>query len=397
MKAARPAIEMRAQPRRRKETTDQPLFLRKTFAMIDSAPVDIASWSDCGETFLVKDPKRFADETIPQFFKHNNFSSFVRQLNFYGFRKVKSELLVGGQTDENKQWWEFRHPLFQRGKAHLLSEIKRAVHYGDPSNPQEVAELKCQVSGLQEKISNMTDSISQLKDLVIKLMDGKGEIDMPSAEIIATVSGTEVKQEKVSIKKRRISAAEKDNMGVMRHSLQRQFSTDSERFAKSLPMANISNNVFHGHNMEMDDTFFGEDDWEGDDTDGPGAENDDDILDALLDNDVIGSDNDNYSSSLCSDSSFNGKSTQSKIVSNHPDGDSTLPIPSVPVINIMSQQDVSEILKSLPPALQDRFVDKLAETLANMSFATNAPRTTYVASEQGTTTLLSTSNMVACH
>ena len=93
MKALRVPVEMRAVPRRRKETADQPLFLRKTYAMITSAPRDIASWSESGETFLVKDPQKFADETIPLFFKHNNFSSFVRQLNFYGFRKVKSELL----------------------------------------------------------------------------------------------------------------------------------------------------------------------------------------------------------------------------------------------------------------------------------------------------------------
>eukprot|EP01036_Dinobryon_divergens_P055383 gene55383-73965_t len=175
MKGGRAPVEMRAQPRRRKDTSDQPLFLRKTYSMIEGAPYDIASWSERGETFLIKDPKRFAEETIPLFFKHNNFSSFVRQLNFYGFRKVKSELLVGIQTDENKQWWEFRHPLFQKGKPNLLSEIKRAVHYGDPSNPQEVAELKCQVSGLQEKISNMTDSISELTDLVKKLMESNTE------------------------------------------------------------------------------------------------------------------------------------------------------------------------------------------------------------------------------
>ena len=86
-------VEMRAQPRRRKDTTDQPLFLKKTFNMINACRSDVACWSKDGETFLVKEAKIFADEVIPKFFKHNNFSSFVRQLNFYGFRKVKSESL----------------------------------------------------------------------------------------------------------------------------------------------------------------------------------------------------------------------------------------------------------------------------------------------------------------
>src|SRR3546814_6087388 len=86
--------EARAQPRRRRDGSEQPIFLRKTFHMINSAPHDICCWSDKGDTFVVKDPELFAAHVIPQFFKHNNFSSFVRQLNFYGFRKVKSDSIL---------------------------------------------------------------------------------------------------------------------------------------------------------------------------------------------------------------------------------------------------------------------------------------------------------------
>lgn len=40
--------------------------------------------TDDGEMFVVKDPDLFASEVIPQYFDHNKFSSFARQLNFYG-------------------------------------------------------------------------------------------------------------------------------------------------------------------------------------------------------------------------------------------------------------------------------------------------------------------------
>ena len=58
--------------------------------MIDTCDEDICSWSDDGETFVVKNPTKFEKDIIPQFFKHNKFSSFVRQLNFYAFRKIKT-------------------------------------------------------------------------------------------------------------------------------------------------------------------------------------------------------------------------------------------------------------------------------------------------------------------
>ena len=46
--------------------------------MIDTCPADVAGWSEDGETFVVKDPTRFEQSIIPQFFKHSKFSSFVR-------------------------------------------------------------------------------------------------------------------------------------------------------------------------------------------------------------------------------------------------------------------------------------------------------------------------------
>jgi heat shock transcription factor len=59
-------------------------FLIKTYQLVDEPTVDdLISWNDDGSTFIVWRPAEFARDLLPKYFKHNNFSSFVRQLNTY--------------------------------------------------------------------------------------------------------------------------------------------------------------------------------------------------------------------------------------------------------------------------------------------------------------------------
>lgn len=67
-----------------------PSFLDKLYTILEEESPHIISWNGEGDTFIIFSPELFSQKVMSKYFKSTKFNSFVRQLNFYGFKKTDS-------------------------------------------------------------------------------------------------------------------------------------------------------------------------------------------------------------------------------------------------------------------------------------------------------------------
>lgn len=96
------------------------LFPTLVWNLVNDDNIGAIYWNESGETFRIKEPL-FESQCLASglLFKTKKISSFIRQLNLYGFRKF------GKGRHVRTLFSDYQHPYFVRGRPDLVAKITR--------------------------------------------------------------------------------------------------------------------------------------------------------------------------------------------------------------------------------------------------------------------------------
>ncbi|RVX74060.1 hypothetical protein B0A52_01892 [Exophiala mesophila] len=160
----------------------QTAFIHKLYSMLEDRSIKhLIAWSNTNESFVMSPSSEFS-KVLAQYFKHTNISSFVRQLNMYGFHKVSDVFHTG---NPESALWEFKHGngSFKKGDLMGLRDIKRRasrhtlIHRDSfsgakpgPSQPGTPADILPQdsdqrMSGLEQAFYDIHARVQRVEDV----------------------------------------------------------------------------------------------------------------------------------------------------------------------------------------------------------------------------------------
>ncbi|XP_050711159.1 heat shock factor protein-like isoform X6 [Eriocheir sinensis] len=116
-----------------------------------------------GRSFIIQNQAKFAQDLLPQYYKHNNMASFVRQLNMYGFHKVVSADSGGLRPERDEM--EFAHQHFMRGQESLLENIKRKQQRRLASDGVIFTQIPTSRTVMVEDNKNVTKLLNDVRDM----------------------------------------------------------------------------------------------------------------------------------------------------------------------------------------------------------------------------------------
>ena len=144
-------------------------FLSKLHTILSNdSNKDIISWNEEGKKVIIKDMIKLCSTILPHYYNHNRYSSFVRQLNMYGFHKTKG--LKKFDIYELKEFTKFA----TKKEIEQIKRIKREKIETNSTDTEELTKnenldeiisfFSKKNDENEKKIQKMSEEIENLKE-----------------------------------------------------------------------------------------------------------------------------------------------------------------------------------------------------------------------------------------
>lgn len=125
---------------------------------------DVIEWDTVTRSFIIIDLEKFTSLVLPQHFSHSNLSSFVRQLNNYGFSKLHrgDGLLQYFHKDFHLGKWDSLYKISKGPTEKSLSKLcdhELSSHVGC----KDCKQLQNRVAKLENTVSYLLQQTKEMK------------------------------------------------------------------------------------------------------------------------------------------------------------------------------------------------------------------------------------------
>lgn len=150
-------------------------FLLKLYEILnDITYKDIIYWNTKGNGIIISNINSLCNIVLPKFYKHHNYSSFVRQLNLYGFHKSIGIIKEGEGFEHEK----FNKNITKEQIEKIIKQKKRikflTYYLGNNNNKK---------NNIEEPVNIDDISINSESDILKYLLDKNKELEQNIKEL----------------------------------------------------------------------------------------------------------------------------------------------------------------------------------------------------------------------
>ena len=139
-------------------------FLLKLYDIVnDITYKDIISWNIEGTGIIIKNINALCELVLPKYYHHQNYSSFIRQLNLYGFHKIQGIIKEGEGFEncnfkKNNTKEEIKQFIIQNKRKKILD------NYIYDNNKESINNNELLYLNEDDLIKSLSDKIENIKN-----------------------------------------------------------------------------------------------------------------------------------------------------------------------------------------------------------------------------------------